>query len=477
MSCDNGGNRVMRASREEIRSLIDVENGTASRQIFVDQDLYRQEQELVFGRSWLFLGHESQVPTPDDYYVTRMGAEEVILTRDRQGELHGLLNSCTHRGMKLCRYDRGNTALFTCPYHAWSFSTDGNLVSRPGELFGVPGYKSRYHEELEKRKWGLVQVPRLVNYKGTIWGNWDPDAPDFEDYLGGMKLWLDFALDSRDGREAGAEILGGVQKWRVNCNWKFAPTNFCGDVAHVVSHRSVDMVNIGPSGKKRRDDKVDGASVFGWPDLGHGGTGWVGALEEDYEQADAFGRFPEVAEWFAEARARRRERRRGEFHFQGKGTIFPNMSFHEEQPRTIIIAHPLGPTETEFWRYYLVDKDAPDFVKDALRRYYMSYSGPAGLTEQDDLENWAAATEASAGRVARQHPYNYQQGLGYSEPYEPVPGCVWARTLYSEQNQLIWLKRWAELMEGRDWDELMHRVEVPGDVPFPLKPTAEAVAR
>jgi phenylpropionate dioxygenase-like ring-hydroxylating dioxygenase large terminal subunit len=455
---------------------VNVAQGTASRKIFVDEDLYRLEQERVFGRSWLFLGHESQIPNPDDYYVSRMGEEQVILTRDKQGQIHGLLNTCTHRGMKLCRYDEGNTSLFTCPYHAWSFSTDGNLVSTPGELFGVPGFRARYHEQLDKKQWGLVQVPRIANYRGTIWGNWDPQAADFEEYLGGMGMWLDFALDHRDGRENGAVVLAGIQKWRVKCNWKFAPTNFIGDVAHTVSHRSVDMVGIGPSGKGRRDSKTDGASVFGWPDLGHGGTGWTAALEEDYEQPRSFGKFPAVSEYFEEVRAKRKERRKGELHFQGKGTIFPNMSFHEEQPRTIIMAHPNGPNETEFWRYYLVDHDAPDEVKDTLRRYFMSYSGPAGLTEQDDLENWSAATEASNGWAARQHDYNYQMGLGYSEPYPEVPGCVWARQLYSEQNQLIWLKRWAEFMEGRNWDQLMHRVDVPDDVPFPMAPAEEALA-
>ena len=54
------------------------------------------------------------------------------------------------------------------------------------------------------------------------------------------------------------------------------------------------------------------------------------------------------------------------------------MSFHEEQPRTIIVHHPIGPTQTEFWRYYLVDADAPAVVKDTLRHYYMTYSGPGG---------------------------------------------------------------------------------------------------
>jgi phenylpropionate dioxygenase-like ring-hydroxylating dioxygenase large terminal subunit len=137
-----------------IRDLIDVKNGTASREIFVDRDIYRQEQEQIFARAWLFVGHESQVPNPDDFYVSRMGEESVILTRDRGGKLHVFLNSCRHRGMKLCRHDEGNTRLFSCPYHAWSYSTDGALVSTPGELFGVPGYKRYYHEEPDKKAVG-----------------------------------------------------------------------------------------------------------------------------------------------------------------------------------------------------------------------------------------------------------------------------------------------------------------------------------
>jgi phenylpropionate dioxygenase-like ring-hydroxylating dioxygenase large terminal subunit len=457
----------------DVRRLVDIENGTASREIFVDADIYRQEQEQIFRRGWLFVGHESQVPKPDDFYVSRMGEDSVILTRDRQGKLHVLLNSCRHRGMKLCRYDEGNTRLFSCPYHAWGYSTDGNLVSTPGELVGVPGYKKYYHEKLDKREWGLIQVAQMVNYRGTIWATWDKNAAPFEDYLGGMRLWLDSALDHRDGREGGSTILVGVQKWRTNCNWKFAATNFVGDAAHGVSHKSVNLVGINPSGGKgRRDERPEGHAAFGWPDLGHGGLGFLPRPEEDFPRPGIFQRYPAVSEYFAQTAQANLKQRAGGIHYQGKGTIFPNMSFHEEQPRTIIVHHPNGPTQTEFWRYYLVDADAPDEVKDTLRHYFMTYSGPGGMTEQDDLENWTSATQASSGSFARQFPYNYQQGLGYSEPCELLPGAVWCGETVTEQNQLIWLKRWAEFMEGRNWDELMRRIPVPNDVPFPLKQQA-----
>src|SRR5687768_12817206 len=146
--------------------LVDVDGGLIDRQIFYDADIYQQELARVFQRAWLFIGHESQIPNPNDFFVSRMGEESVIMTRDRQGQVHVLLNTCRHRGMRVCRYDEGNTPVFSCPYHGWSYSTDGNLVSVPGELIGVPQFRTAYYGELEKQDWGLISVPQMHNYKG-----------------------------------------------------------------------------------------------------------------------------------------------------------------------------------------------------------------------------------------------------------------------------------------------------------------------
>jgi phenylpropionate dioxygenase-like ring-hydroxylating dioxygenase large terminal subunit len=150
--------------------------------------------------------------------------------------------------MKVCRYDDGNTVEFLCPYHGWSYATDGTLV-------GVPFAKDAYGEQLDKSRWGLIEVAQMESYKGTIWATWDRSAPPFLDYLGGYKLYLDLLLDAWDGREGGTEVIGGVHKWLIPCNWKFPAENFSGDRYHGVSHRSVDMVGIGPSGQGRRDNR------------------------------------------------------------------------------------------------------------------------------------------------------------------------------------------------------------------------------
>jgi phenylpropionate dioxygenase-like ring-hydroxylating dioxygenase large terminal subunit len=192
----------------------------------------------VFSRAWLFVGHESQIPKPGDYFVSRMGEESVILCRDAQGKVHVFLNSCRHRGMKVCRYEQGNTSLFVCPYHSWSYATDGKLQ-------GVPLYRALYEGTLDRSQWSLIEVPKLQIYKSTVWASWDPEAPDLMTYLGDAVDHLDQVLDCRDGRPGGSEVIG-MHKWILPSNWKFAAENFLGDTYHNPSHRSVDMIGIGP---------------------------------------------------------------------------------------------------------------------------------------------------------------------------------------------------------------------------------------
>ena len=88
------------------KGLVDPAAGRISREIFVNDEIYREELERVFARSWLFVGHESQVPNPGDFFVSAMGEESVILCRDRAGKVRVFLNSCRHRGMKVCRLTR-----------------------------------------------------------------------------------------------------------------------------------------------------------------------------------------------------------------------------------------------------------------------------------------------------------------------------------------------------------------------------------
>ncbi|HEX5452770.1 MAG TPA: aromatic ring-hydroxylating dioxygenase subunit alpha [Stellaceae bacterium] len=436
--------------------LVDLATGQVSREIFVNEEIYAEEQEKIFARAWLFVGHESQIPNPGDYVVSCMGEESVILCRDRTGQIHVFLNSCRHRGMKVCRYDEGNAAVFTCPYHGWSYGTDGRLV-------GVPYFREAYHSRLDRTQWGLVEVAQLCNYKGAIWATWDTEAPPFAEYLGEFTRYLDLQLDGWDGREGQAEVLCGVQKWLVPCNWKFPAENFSGDTYHNISHRSVDLAGIGPSGASRRDlgeRNVSRKLHVCMPDRGHQTIHYI--LPKGELPPPAYQNAPIVAEYFRHCEEEKRRRLGDMARLVGApGEIFPNTALLSRQPRTMAAWHPRGSHQTECWRWFFVDKDAPSEVKNFLRDYYIRYSGPAGMTEQDDMENWNYAHAASRGTIARRYPYNYEQGAGtavanYEYQGLRVPGEVIDITdvQSSEQPARNFYRRWAEFMAADSWDRL-----------------------
>ncbi len=440
----------MASATRTAHEMIDTTNGEINRRIFVSDDIYEEEKEKIFGRAWLYIGHESQVKNKGDYFVTKMGEESVILTRDTEGRIHVFLNSCAHRGMRVCRYDEGNTRAFKCPYHAWTYKTDGSLIA-------VQDYENAYPQGFDKSQWGLVEVAQIANYMGTIWATWDPDAPSFEDYLGGATFAFDQGLCAWDGSDAPVELLGSVQKWKVPCNWKFIAENFSGDWLHGVSHRSVDMVKLGPSGEVGRRDDFGQLLVTAYPE----GHGILYSVYPNQETRTEYAMSPVTSEYFQECWSRRLENK-GDLAGTCPlvGTIFPNMSFHAQQPRTLLISHPVSANETEMWRSYFVDANAPDEVKQFLREYYMRYSGPGGMTEQDDMENWGYAHAASSGMVSRRRPYHYKSGLGAGGRHGVIPGVTTEHPITSEQNPRFFYKRWAQYMDMSSWDELIDAQKV-----------------
>ncbi len=434
-------------ANNSLRSLVDLDHGLISREVFVNEEIYQREQEQIFARAWLFIGHESQVPNPGDYFVSSMGEESVILVRDQQKKIHVFLNTCRHRGMKVCRYDTGNTTTFICPYHGWNYDTDGKLG-------GVPRFKDGYQDKLDKTLWGLIEVPQMVNYKGSIWATWDKEAPAFLDYLGDFKVYLDQLFDSFDGRDGGGEVLPGVHKWRMPCNWKFPATSFGGDAAHEYSHRSTHVAGYGPQGKgdrhgvARPGEKRLEVSI---PGLGHGAH--VSVYDAECPYTPTWGSIQSVDDYFKVAYEKQRSRLPTPLRMEvGAATMFPNASFAAGTRRTIVVWHPRGPHMTEAWRFYLVDKDTPQEVRDPLRRYLMRYSGPVGMTEQDDMENWNYAYAASKGTIARRYPYNYQMGIENEILDVPIPGTV--TQVLSEENQRCRFQRWLEFMEAPDWNAI-----------------------
>ncbi len=145
----------------------------------------------------------------------------IILARGADGKLHASINSCTHRGLPVCRASHGNAKRFICPYHSWSYTVEGDLVSIP--------QASEVQTQPDLATLGLKKVPRLESWRGLVFGSFDEAIMPLEDYLGDMRFYLDAFLGRFPG---GIEFIGSPHRWVLDANWKLPMENQLGDVNH-----------------------------------------------------------------------------------------------------------------------------------------------------------------------------------------------------------------------------------------------------
>src|SRR5688572_28088728 len=100
-----------------LAELVSAERHEVSRRVYADPELYEMEQDRLFRRTWLFLAHESELPNAGDYVARDLAGEPVVLIRGDDRRIRGFLNSCRHRGMRLCRADHGHVSIVRCPYY------------------------------------------------------------------------------------------------------------------------------------------------------------------------------------------------------------------------------------------------------------------------------------------------------------------------------------------------------------------------
>jgi 3-phenylpropionate/trans-cinnamate dioxygenase alpha subunit len=415
-------------SADYLKSLVDLDSGKISPEIFINEDIYRLELEKVFGRSWLFLAHDSMIPRANDFFATYMGGDPVIVARQADGSVKAFLNACRHRGMRVCRAESGNTRTFTCTYHGWTYDASGALVS-------VPNLADAYRNELKREENGLIQVAQVASYKGLIFGNFDPKAPPLEEYLGDLRYYIDGWVDHVDG---GIEILPGVVRWTINANWKLAAEQFVGDTYHAPTSHASSLLAFGPG--------------FEGKDGGHV------ALREGHGQSFLFKRHTRFSDdplsIYNEQKIKEASSRVGaRADFVANFTAFPAFSGLPGSAN-IRVWHPKGPNKFEIWSFTVADKKAPPEVKRALQVSASFTEGPAGVVETDDGENWGLiGAILEQGHQTRKMMWNYQMGKGHGRKHEEFPGA-YGDSFFGEAGHRAFYRRWLEFMTSDEWPVL-----------------------
>lgn len=431
----------------EASTLVNPTAGTQRRKIYADPAVYQAEMARIFARCWLFLAHESQIPTAGDFFRTFMGEDEVLVVRQQDRSIKAFLNTCTHRGNRLVRADRGNGRAFTCNYHGWAFGIDGVLAT-------VPLERDAYFNEIKKECHHLVTVERVESYHGLIFGCFDRDAPTLGDYLGDLRWYLEACLNSLPG---GTELIGATQKVEIMANWKLPVENVCGDGyhlgwAHAGAMKAVQTLDLSGFTVGNTTVNLDGGISV----AGLNGHSLLASL--DGRSGYAFYPDPTLALKYLDDHRAQVVARLGKFRgeqlwgSQLNVTIFPNLQFLPGL-NCLRIYHPKGPGKFEQWTWALVEKAMPDALKRQVLDNQLLTFGPAGLFDNDDGDNLAACTEQSRGWRTSQMEIFTHMAIGHSGTRPGLPGDI-ATGIISEHNQRYFYRRWQEHMAASNWAEV-----------------------
>lgn len=428
-----------------IKRLFDTDTGWLDRRVHSDEALYRLEMERIFARGWNFMCHESQIPNAGDYFINYIGEDQVIVVRDERGQVNVLLNTCRHRGNALCRAERGNAKSFVCSYHGWNYGLDGRLI-------GVPGHKTYYRDALDRERLGLARVAKVENYLGFYFATLDAHACSLHDYLGDVgRTGIGMLCAFGD-----VEVVDGIQKNVIDCNWKIAVDNLF-DWYHVMySHASANTAGFIELSKVLFPQN----QMVMLGEYGHAISG-PGLPKEMQNQINSLSDDEriEMAKALDHPLPRMRPHRASEImgpegvRSMGHPNIFPNLWITLEGLQ-MCLRLPRGPKHTELWWFTIVPKRASPDARRRMVQMATHLFGPAGLLEQDDGENWSQSTRACTGFAGRELGEFLAMGLGQDKVTTGEGGQRYVETCINEHGQRWFYRAWREWMTGQDWNEL-----------------------
>jgi phenylpropionate dioxygenase-like ring-hydroxylating dioxygenase large terminal subunit len=369
-----------------------VQPARVHRSLYSDPAIFDLEMERIFGAAWIYVGHESQVKKPGDYFATFIGKKPVVLVRDAEGEIRVIHNQCAHRGALVVANDKGHAEEFQCCYHGWTYHLDGRLKAVPLQH----GYPRDF--DPKNPKTAMTQIARVKSYRGFVFASQAEDGPDLEDFLGYMTTSFDDMVDRAPGGEI--ELAGGVFKHGYDGNWKIYLENLC-DAAHpIFTHRSSieaaqqqsdEAFSDGTGEIAIRQMRQNGAPYSFWEtQVGiwtyPNGHSYLGDYHDDAKLVAAL-QDPVFREYIAaleknkgkDATKRILEVRRW------NSNVYPNLSFMS-QFQQLRVVHPISVNRTVVYTYNFRLKGAPEQMFRNTISFANIVNGTGSLVLTDDLE-------------------------------------------------------------------------------------------
>jgi benzoate/toluate 1,2-dioxygenase alpha subunit len=380
-----------------IRALVRPEE--IHRAVYLDPELFDLEMEHLWRNTWIYLGHDSQVPESGDFYTTQLAREPVIMLRGADGRVRVLPNRCAHKGTRLVSavHGRCQGGSLRCPYHGWTYRLDGSLRTVP--LRG--GYDGTSFESSAATR-GLPEVTSF-NYRGFVFARLAQSGPEFHEYFGDSLSSIDNMVDrSPEGR---LEVAGGVLRYLHNCNWKMFVENLNDAMHPMVAHES----SAGTARKLWKDAPADvptpmvieqfvpfvngydffekmGVKVY---KNGHSYTGVNFSIHSNYSAVGEYERRMAAAYGEERARAILGESRHNTVYYPSltiKGAV-----------QAIRVVRPLAADQTliESWTFRLVG--APDELLARTSTYTRLINAPTSVVGHDDLHCYRSIQEGLSG--------------------------------------------------------------------------------
>lgn len=338
--------------------------------------IHRAEIERVFGHSWLYVGHESEIPNKGDFVRRKVAGRPIFMVRGaKSGNVNVFHNSCTHRGALVCRQDSGNSKVFQCFYHAWTFDSEGRLS-------GVPD-REAYSQGLDFDQLALARVARVEPYRGFVFASFDPDIVDLATWLAGAKDYIDLIVDGCGGA---VEVIKGTNEYSFDANYKLLVEN-SADGYHAQSTHDTYFKYLVSLGTDLQGGVIGQAVTLGnghavieysapW---GRPVAKWEPLFGEDAKvEIDRLR--AELVERFGEERARKM------CEVNRNLIIYPNLIINDIMAVTIRTMFSPEPDRVDVTAWELAPTDEVPSLRDRRLDSFLTFLGPGGFATPDDIE-------------------------------------------------------------------------------------------